>query len=201
MGKFTVCKGIGLPGLVLDSEQVEIVEDFTTEKRINIPDIIFKEKIHSAIAVPMFHNNKLFGILIGHTKRTTLFSREEQNLAQIFANHAATATNNAAHIQSLNISENALRERSNELNSIFENSMVGIMVIKGDRIITRYNQRLADFLGYESPEEMHGLNTRTIHLSEKRYLDVGKSVSATLKDGRQVQKEIQLRKKDGSNPA
>ena len=198
VGTFIVCKGLDLPGLVLKSEQVETVEDFNTEKRISIPDIIFKLNIHSAIAVPMFHNKELFGVLSGHTKKTTLFSREKKHLAQIFANQAATATNNATHIQSLNISEKALRERSNELNSIFENSMVGIMLIKGDRIISRCNQRLADIMGYDSPEEMIGLNTRTLHLSEKRYLDIGKSFSTILSAGSQVQQEIQLRKKDGS---
>lgn len=198
VGTFTVCKGLCLPGIVLESEQVETVEDYNSETRISIPDIIFELNIHSAIAVPMFHNEKLFGILTGHTERIHLFSREERHLAQIFANQAATATNNATHIQSLHISKKTLRERSNELNSIFENSMVGIMLIKGDRIISRCNQRLADFMGYDSPEEMVGLNTRTIHLSEKCYLDVGRSFSDTLTAGKQVQEEIQLRKKDGA---
>jgi PAS domain S-box-containing protein len=198
VGEFTICKRLGLAGLVLESKKVETVEDFNTENRIITPDIVSKNNIHSAIAVPMFHNNELFGVLVGHTKSTTLFSRDQKSLAQIFANQAAAAINNAIHIQSLNVSENALRERSNELNSIFENSMVGIMLIKGDRIITRCNQRLADFMGYESPEEMNGLNTRILHPSEKQYLNIGESFFATLNDGRQVQQEIQLRKKDGS---
>lgn len=199
VGQFTICKKLCLAGLVLESKKVETVEDFNTEKRFSAPDIIFEKDIHSAIAVPMFYNNELFGVLIGHTKNTTLFSRDQKSLAQIFANQAATATNNATHIRSLHISENALRERSNELNSIFENSMVGIILVKGDRIISRCNQRFADFMGYGSPEEMQGLNTRIIHPSEEQYRNTGKTISATLKAGKQVQQEIQLRKKDGSS--
>ena len=196
---FRIEKGVGLPGLVLKSRQTETVEDFTTEKRICIPDIVFEKKIHSAIAVPMLHDNELFGIIVGHSKKKMIFSREQQTVSQIFANQSATAIKNAIHIQSLKLSDKALVERSNELQSIFENSMAGIILMKGDRRVSRCNQRLADFMGYDSPEELTGLSMRVFHLSEKRYIDVGKSTNATLSAGKQVRFDYQLRKKDGSS--
>ena len=199
INNFMARKGVGLPGLVLESLQVETVYDFTTEKRIQIPDIIFMENIRSAIAVPMMHNNVLFGVIVGHSKSMLRFSREQQTVAQIFANQSATAIKNAIHIQSLKLSDRALLERSNELQSIFENSMAGIMLLKGDRIIARCNQRLADFMGYESPEEMKGISMRALHLSEKRYQKSGKSSTNILCVGKQVREDYQLRKKDGSS--
>jgi PAS domain S-box-containing protein len=199
INKFIISKGVGLPGLVLETLQVETVEDFTTEKRISIPDIVLQENIHSAIAVPMLHNNVLFGIIIGHSKKKISFSKEQQTVSQIFANQSATAIKNAIHIQSLKLADRALLERSNELQSIFGNSMAGIMLLKGNRIITRCNQRLADIMGYHSPTEMKGLSMRELHLSDERYKQVGKSSSTILRAGRQVRQDYQLRKKDGAS--
>ncbi len=195
--KFTVCRGVGLPGLVFTSEQLETVEDFHTEKRFSIPDIIFQKNIKSAIAVPMMHNKKLFGVIIGHTIEKKLFPEEEKFLAEIFANLSATAIKNTTHIQSLSISEQNLKQRTNEIESIFANSMVGIILLKGDRILTRCNQRFANFMGYDSPEEMHGKSMRQFHLSEERYIEVGKKFHDSLISGEQIQIEYQLRKKDG----
>ncbi len=197
VGNFTVCKGVGLPGLVFESEQLETVKNFRTEKRFSIPSVIHENDIRSAIAVPMMHNQKLFGVIIGHTIPEVHFSKEEKSLAEIFGNLSATAIKNAAHIQSLNISEQQLKQRTNEIETIFASSMVGIMLSKGDRILTRCNQRFADFMGYDSPEEMQGHNMRKFHLSEERYIKVGKNYHDPLVSGEQVQIEYQLRKKDG----
>ena len=199
INNFTITKGVGLPGLVLETLQVETVEDFSTEKRIKIPEFISLENIHSAIAVPMLHNNVLFGVISGHSKKKLSFSKEQQTVSQIFANQSATAIKNAIHIQSLKLSDKALLERSNELQSIFENSMAGILLLKENRIIARCNQRLADFMGYESPEEMIGLSMQDLHLSEKRYVEIGNSSSAILRAGKQVREDYQLSRKDGSS--
>ena len=197
VGTFTVCKGIGLPGLVFESKQLETVKDFRTEKRFSIPSVIHENNIRSAIAVPMMHNQKLLGVIIGHTIPETHFSKEAKSLAEIFGNLSATAIKNATHIQSLNVSEQQLKQRTNEIETIFASSTVGIMLLKGDRILTRCNQRFADFMGYDSPEEMQGHSMRKFHLTEERYLEVGKNYHAHLVSGEQIQIEYQLRKKDG----
>ncbi len=195
--KFTVCKGVGLPGLVFTSKQLETVENFHIENRFSIPDIIFQSNIRSAIAVPMIHKNELFGVIIGHTIDKIIFSEEEKFLAKIFANLSATAIKNATHIQSLSISEQNLKQRTNEIESIFANSMVGIILLKGDRILNRCNQRFVDFMGYGSPEEIQGKSMRQFHLSEERFIIFGKTFHAPLVSGEQIQIEYQLCKKDG----
>ncbi len=197
VGSFTICKGVGLPGLILESQHLETVEDFRTETRISVPDVIFENNIKSAIATPMMLNKQLFGVIIGHTIKKTLFSGGEKSLAQIFANQSATAIKNATHIQSLHTSEQNLKERTDEFETIFANSMAGIMLLKDGRKLVRCNQRLADFMGYDSPEELQGISMQQFHLSEERFLDYGKKFYNTLVSGEPVQVEYQLRKKDG----
>ncbi len=198
IGNFTIRKGVGLPGLVAFTQRVETIEEVDNEKRIDIPDIVYKENIHSAIAVPMMHGKELFGVIVGHTRKRTLFSEHEQRLAQIFANQSATAIENTTHIQSLNISQKTLKERSSELESIFENSVTGIMLLKEGRILARCNQKLADVMGYESQAEMQGLNMRALHLSEERYQEIGEILYTPMKLGKQAHTEYQLCKKDGT---
>ncbi len=198
VGNFKIIKGVGLPGLVLESQRLETVENFQTETRISIPEVIFKNNISSAIAIPMMLNRQLFGVIIGHTIDKTLFSSGKKALAQIFANQSATAIKNATHIQSLHISEQNLKERTDEFETIFANSMAGIMLLRGGRILARCNQRLADFMGYDSPEELRGISMKQFHLSEEHFLNFGKKFYDTLVSGKPVQVEYQLRKKDGT---
>lgn len=194
---FTARKGLGLPGYVLESQQLETVEDFQTEKRFSVPDAIWENNISSALATPMMHDRKMFGVIIGHTIHKTLFSEEQKSLAQIFANQSATAIKNATHIQSLFVSEQQLKQRTDEFETIFENSMTGIMLLQNGRILARCNQRLADFMGYDSPEEMKGIEMRQFHLSEERFVDFGQRYYNPLVSGEQIQVEYQLRKNDG----
>ncbi len=198
INQFVVKKCVGLPSIVLKSLQIETIEDFYTEERIDIPPIIFQNNIRSAIAVPMLHNKDLFGVIIGHSKNKRLFAKEEQRLSQIFANQAATAIKNAIHIQSLKQSDKALLESSNELQSIFQNSMAGILLLKGERIIANCNQRIADMAGYDSPEEMKGLNMRTFHPTEGHYQKAKESILNKFFAGKEIHETLELRKKDGS---
>ncbi|AGF77853.1 PAS domain S-box [Desulfocapsa sulfexigens DSM 10523] len=197
IGSFTVQKGLGLPGRVLQSQQLETVEDFQTEVRFSVPDVIRENNITSAIAAPMIHNAKVFGVLIGHTKKKRLFAEEQKSLARIFANQSATTIKNATHIQSLFLSEKQLQQKTDEFETIFENSMAGIMLLRGGRILARCNQRLADFMGYDTPVEMVGLGMRKFHLSEQRFKEFGQRYYERLVSGEQIQVEYQLRKKDG----
>lgn len=197
VGKLTARRGMDLPGCVLESSQLEIVEDFQAEKRFPIPEVIFENKIISAIGVPMVHNGKVFGVIVGNSHEKGIFSEEQKALAQVFANQLAVVIKNASHIQSLSVSEEQLKRRTAELNTIFTNSMTGIMLLRGGRVLVRCNQRFADFMGYDSPEEMEGIGMRQIHLSEERFLDFGKRYYESLVSGEQIQVEYQLRKKDG----
>ncbi len=94
--------------------------------------------------------------------------------------------------------EKQLQDTLNELTTIIENSQVGIMFLKGNRILHKGNQRLADILGYENPESMVGLSMEALHLSLERFEEFGKKHFNRLVHGEQIQVEYMLRKKDDS---
>ncbi|MCK5071550.1 MAG: GAF domain-containing protein, partial [Desulfocapsa sp.] len=189
INKLVAHKGMDLPGCVLESRQLEIVEDFHNEKRFSIPDVILKNKITSAIGIPMVHNEKVFGVIVGNSCNKVTFSYEQKALAQVFANQLAVVIKNATHIQSLSVSEAQLKRRTAEVNSIFTNSMTGIMLLRGGRVLARCNRRFSDFMGYDSPEEMEGIGMREIHLSEERFRDFGGRYYDSLVSGEQIQVE------------
>ncbi len=85
-----------------------------------------------------------------------------------------------------------------EFQSIFDNSYVGIMVLREGRKLAAGNPRLADIFGYENPEEMVGLSMRRLHLSEEKFREFGENYYARLSNSEQFQVEYQLRRKDGS---
>ncbi|NMC49507.1 MAG: PAS domain S-box protein [Desulfovibrio sp.] len=94
--------------------------------------------------------------------------------------------------------EEALLQAKQEFEGIFENSQVGIMLLQGGRVLARGNHRLADLLGYESPEEMVGRSTREIHLDEEHFVEFGRRYYEALTRNEQNQVEYRLRKKDGT---
>ena len=56
--------------------------------------------------------------------------------------------------------------------ALLENTMAGILLIK-NRTIVEANRRLAEILGYASPEELAGLPTRVLYNDEAEYFRVG----------------------------
>lgn len=94
--------------------------------------------------------------------------------------------------------EAAIIAATQDFELIFENSQVGIMLLRGGRILARGNQRLADILGYASPNEMTGQGMRLFHLSEEDFIFFGERYYSMLAQGEQTHIEYQLRRKDGS---
>ncbi len=91
-----------------------------------------------------------------------------------------------------------LNAKTKELETIFQCSYVGIMMLKGGRYLARGNQRLADILGYDTPEEMSGLSMKALHLNDRRFRSFGKDHHEKLREGVQFQVDYQLRRKNGA---
>ncbi len=90
-----------------------------------------------------------------------------------------------------------LSESQEELDSIFRNSQVGLLLLRGGRKLARCNQRLADIFGYRTPDEMAGIGMRQFHLSRRHYVDFGARFYNSLSHGEQIQVEYRLRRRDG----
>ena len=83
-----------------------------------------------------------------------------------------------------------------ELENIFNNSQVGLMLLRNGRVLARANQRLADILGYGHPDDMTGFSMRQLHISDVSYEHFGANYYDTLSHGEQIQVEYRFRRKD-----
>lgn len=94
--------------------------------------------------------------------------------------------------------EEELKKAYGELKIIFDNTMMGIMFLKGDRTIYRVNNAFLEMSGYDSMEELIGKSTKIFHLSEKNYDKFGELVENKLKNKNMDAIDWQVKKKDGS---
>ena len=92
-----------------------------------------------------------------------------------------------------------LQSREEEMSAIFENSQIGIMYLQDGRFLHRSNQRLADILGYDSPQEMQGISMQALHLSTERFEWFGKHHYVSLRNHESTHINYQLRKKNGES--
>ena len=106
---FSLLEGQGLSTYVVKEKKAAVVNDFQSEKRFTVPPIVFKEKIVSAVAVPMLIGETVFGVMIGHTRSRRDFGPEEINIYQSIANQSAVAIKNAMYLQSIQDSEKRFR--------------------------------------------------------------------------------------------
>ncbi|MBO1927619.1 EAL domain-containing protein [Thiomicrorhabdus sp. 6S2-11] len=93
--------------------------------------------------------------------------------------------------------QQALQRKSNEFAALFENSQIGIMLLKEDQILHLANQHLADIFGYPSADAMFGISMRELHLSENHFETFGIENYQTLSYHKNMHIEYPLRKKNG----
>lgn len=85
-----------------------------------------------------------------------------------------------------------------ELELIFENSMVGMLLLRGGRTVHRANQRIADILGYENAAELIGKHTSEFYPSQQAFEEFGEQFFKALNERDLSQIDYQFRRKDGS---
>jgi PAS domain S-box-containing protein len=91
----------------------------------------------------------------------------------------------------------ALRQSEAKFRAIFENSQVGIVRVRiSDGLILNANQRFANLFGFDSPEEMIGLESTTSYYVNPS--DRQQAVELLKQDGEVRSYEVQLRKRDGT---
>ncbi|MDA8158897.1 MAG: ATP-binding protein [Deltaproteobacteria bacterium] len=83
------------------------------------------------------------------------------------------------------------------LQIILDNPLVGIILTTQRRII-HANKKMADMLGYDTPDELIGKSTRIIYHSEDDYIGIGQSIYSTLNNGKEARYEMLAKRKDGS---
>ena len=132
------------------------------------------------------------------------FQRKDKSIATVLMSARIFTLHGEPHIISISrdiservTAEKLLADTRNEFESIFENSYVGIMFLRGGRVIHRSNQRLAEIFGFDSPEDMAGINTRDLHIDEAHFWGFRERYYQNLSLGEQTQIEYQFKKTDG----
>ena len=93
--------------------------------------------------------------------------------------------------------EEALQRSEAEFRNIFENSQVGIYRIRiCDGLILNANQRYANLLGFDSPEEIIGLEHTIGYFVNQ--CDRQHAIELLKRDGEVRSGEVQMRKRDGT---
>ncbi|WP_407702419.1 sensor domain-containing diguanylate cyclase [Vibrio algarum] len=90
-----------------------------------------------------------------------------------------------------------MAEAYNELEVIFNNALVGILVVDKDRVVQRVNQTFVDMIGFDRPEDWVGRSSREIHLSDEAYDQFGEKFHSSLINREVVDFDYQVRNRDG----
>lgn len=88
------------------------------------------------------------------------------------------------------------RRAERQLAAIHDNSLVGIILFDGDRIIRSANQRACDIFGW-SAEELQNQSSRAIHVDEEHYKRFGKTHLERLRTEDVMQVEWPFRTREG----
>lgn len=91
-----------------------------------------------------------------------------------------------------------LAQTLSEFETVFANSSVGILHLKGGRRIHRVNRRFLELFGYDTESQVKGQSTRILHLSERRFEEFGNLYYNLLARTEVIRAEYQMRHASGS---
>ena len=91
--------------------------------------------------------------------------------------------------------EQVVLDRNRDMNTILENSSVGITFVKG-RSLVWANQRMGEIFGY-AKEDLQNLNTRAFYPSDEAYEEIGRDGYATLQRDERYVSERQMVTRSG----
>lgn len=155
-GEFSFWASYGLPPALVSAFQplVETVPDTDSAENFAIPDIgqklqaIAEETgllLRQVVALPMVVEAELLGVLFIFRAHSLRFSPDDRQILASFADYAAIAVNNAR------LYESTVTERR-RLDALLESSADGIMVLRPDRSIERFNRALVTLTGWAAEE-------------------------------------------------
>jgi len=145
IGTFSLVQGQGLSTHVVHAKSPAAVVDFKTEARFEVPPVVTRNNITSALCVPMMIEGEVFGVLIGHTLQKKIFTSEETILFQNMGNLAAIAIKNA-------LSRQLLKKSRDEWEMTFNAVPDLIMIIDRNYRVVRINHAMAENLAMQCAE-------------------------------------------------
>ena len=125
--------------------------------------------------------------------KLTAFDRSDE--VGILSQAVSTFNDNVQRMRGL---EKQVGQTLAEMETIFENTSAGIVVISiKNREILRVNKCFEDMFGYRR-DEVIGQTTRGIYLNDEDFQAVGSQAYSQLSSGKPYTNELQMRHKDGT---
>jgi len=149
----------GLSKAVIDQKKPVFIENInSTSERVH-PGML-RDGVKSVICLPLAYEKKPIGVLWVQYDRYTDFAEEAKNAWIMYANHAASAYENAIHVSKLNW-VNTIQ------NSLIDSSFDAILAIDVQKNIVEFNQQAEQLLGYKS-DDVIGKSARSFYSSVKQ---------------------------------
>ncbi|MCU0519590.1 MAG: ATP-binding protein [Anaerolineae bacterium] len=204
-GDFGFVASYGLPPALLDSFR-PLVEDIPAVRRLEdfvMPDLAEKLVtvaevtgllLRQVVALPMIAEEQLLGMIFVFRSQSLRFSPDDRQILASFADYAAIAVNNAR------LYEAAETERR-RLDALLDSSADGIMVLRPDLRIERFNRALATLAGWPAADAVGRHHDEVIQWSRLRSrvsLDDALAQGLLAAQGRTLYVEGELRRRNGS---
>lgn len=156
---FSFSASYGLPPAMVDAFQplvndvplVNHAEDFIIPNMLEKLRTIAQETdllLRQVVALPMFVEQDFLGVIFIFRSHSLRFSMDDRQILASFADYAAIAVNNAR------LYESAETERR-RLDALLEASADGILVLRPDASIERFNRALSALTGWTMAEALH----------------------------------------------
>ena len=205
------------------TQETLVFDDAVSESPFSSDPYIQHQQTRSLLCMPILKQSQLIGILyLENNLSTGVFTSDRVQVLKLLMTQAAISLENARLYEQLadyaetlerkveerdralqreildrKRTEDALRQSEAKFRAIFENSQVGIFrTCLSDRLILNANQRLANLLGFDSPEEIIGLEHSIdyfVNPSDRQY-----AIEVMKRDGELRSFEVQMRKRDGT---
>lgn len=154
-----------------------------------------KAGIISFAALPMLVGSKVIGVIGLASRKERNFETSARFLETLAATLAVGIQNAVLYTTTIQ-TEEELRRREEELNSIFRASPIGIGVVVGERITT-VNDRVIELTG-RSREELVGLPVPSLSPSLSEYQSIENTILKQLKEKGIATIETRLQQKNGN---
>ena len=161
--------GQGIVGAVAATGKAELIVDARTDKRYIVDD----HARRSELAVPIFHDNRVIGVIDSEHHEPNFYTEEHKDILTTIASMASTKIASAMTIERLNetvsqleSTEDALREYARRYRALYDNHPSMFFTVDGQGTVRSVNHFAAEQLGY-TVEELVGRSISEIHSAEE----------------------------------
>lgn len=183
--------------LVADVPDVDRIEDFSMPDLAEKLNDIAEETgllLRQVVALPMIAERELLGVIFIFRAHSSRFSPDDRQILASFADYAAIAVNNAR------LYEASVTERA-RLDALLDSSADGIMVLRPNLRVERFNRALVALTGWPASEAVGREHDDLIvwaRRSSPLTLEDAVAQGWPTEEGRPLYVEGELRRRNGS---